>query len=173
MAEMVAGPILLTGAIGTRDAPREAFIAGEHVRLLDASTYSIPFEVGATIDPIYLMNPRILDMLPPTMKPFIDFAVRKVKRSILMSAGLIELAGGPGIGLVRQYLAFPSIECCVLRPSFFFGASSAGPGFILVTLIVRQIIYFGFIPTPYRASDEIVAATADKLIVHISTEDIT
>ncbi|KAJ7443086.1 hypothetical protein B0H11DRAFT_2162971 [Mycena galericulata] len=91
---------------------------------LDASTYGILFKVDATIDRIYLIAPRILDMLPP-MKAFIDFAIDKgVKRFVLMSAGLIE-AGGPGMGLVHEYLASLNVEYCVLRPSYFFGAPSA------------------------------------------------
>ncbi|KAJ6548653.1 hypothetical protein B0H19DRAFT_1074486 [Mycena capillaripes] len=90
---------------------------------------------------------------------FIDFAIGKgVKRFVLMSAGLLE-AGGPGMSLVHQYLASLNIDYCVLRPSFFFGS-----GYIHNFLLIYS--------DAIRASNEVVSATEDGLIGHISTEDI-
>lgn len=106
--------------LATRSGKVPAPFRGARFDWLDASTYNIPFEVDATIDRVYLIAPRIFDMLPP-MKAFIDFAIEKgVERFVLMSAGLLE-AGGPAMGLVHEYLASLDVEYCVLRPSFFFG----------------------------------------------------
>ncbi|KAJ7486716.1 hypothetical protein FB451DRAFT_1337460 [Mycena latifolia] len=156
--------ILLTGGTGKSATPLAHLLlqankpvvlatrSGEGRALTD-STYNIPFEVDAAIDRIYLIAPRIFDMLPP-MKAFIDFAIKKgVKRFVLMSAGLLE-AGGPGMGLVHAYLGSLQVEYCVLRPSFFFDN---------LLLIYSDSI---------RANDEILSAAEDGLIGYISTEDI-
>ncbi|KAJ7669668.1 hypothetical protein B0H17DRAFT_1171071 [Mycena rosella] len=109
--------------------------------------------LDATIDRIYRIAPRVVDMLPP-MKAFIDFAIKKgVKRFVLMSPALLE-AGGPGMGLVHAYLASLQVEYCVLRPSSFFDNLA--------------LIYSDGI----RANDEILSAAEGGLIEYISTDDI-
>ncbi|KAJ7880911.1 hypothetical protein B0H13DRAFT_2050068 [Mycena leptocephala] len=44
-----------------------------------------------------------------------------VKRFVFMSASVIE-AGGPMMGQVHEYLRSLTVEYCVLRPTWFFGA---------------------------------------------------
>ncbi|KAJ6511781.1 hypothetical protein DFH09DRAFT_1288426 [Mycena vulgaris] len=133
-------PVVLATRSGEVPAP----FRGACFDWLDNSTYNIPFEVDAGIDRVYLIAPRIVDMLPP-MKALIDFAIKK---------GVKRFAGGAGMGLVHAYLASLNVEDCVLRPSFF-----------LDNLL---LIYSDEI----RANDEILSATQDGLIGHISTDDI-
>ncbi|KAJ7358583.1 hypothetical protein DFH08DRAFT_662899, partial [Mycena albidolilacea] len=60
--------------LGNRSGQVPCPFRGARVDWLDASTSVIPFEVDATINRIYLVAPRILDMLSP-MKMFIGFAI--------------------------------------------------------------------------------------------------
>jgi uncharacterized protein YbjT (DUF2867 family) len=111
-------PVLLATRSGNVLAP----FKGVQFDWFDTSTYKNPFEADSNIDRIYLIPPAVFDMFPP-MKAFIDFAITKgVKRFVLMGSALLE-AGDPLMGKVHEYLASLSVDYCVLRPSWFFGAS--------------------------------------------------
>jgi uncharacterized protein YbjT (DUF2867 family) len=113
-------PVILANRSGKVPEP----FRGTRFDWLDASTYSIPFEVDDKIDRVYIIAPPILDMVPP-MKAFIDVAITKgVVRFVLLSSSMLE-AGGPAMGQVHQYLSALGVQYCVLRPSWFFGADSS------------------------------------------------
>lgn len=86
----------------------------------DPSTHENPFKADAKIDRVYLVGVEAADTLTP-MKPWIDLAISKgVKRIVLLSATVIPY-GGVGVGTVHKYIADSGIDYCVLRPSWFFG----------------------------------------------------
>ena len=106
-----------------------AHASGVPFNWLDAATYTNPFvhpwamRAGGVRE-IFIVAPPVLDMAPP-MKAFIDMAVEKgVRRLVLLSASSIE-EGGPAMGQIHAYLrevaADGDIEWAVLRPSWFMG----------------------------------------------------
>lgn len=88
----------------------------------DPATYENPFKADANIDRVYLIGASAVDMLTP-MKPWIDLAVSKgVKRIVVLSATICSY-GGPSVGAIHKYVAELGIDYCVLRPTWFFGTS--------------------------------------------------
>lgn len=88
----------------------------------DESTYATVFD-GTGIDKVYLVAPSgTLDIFSP-MKKFIDLAVSKgVKRLVLLSSSIID-ENSPILGPVHKYLAHLGVDYCVLRPSWFMRTS--------------------------------------------------
>lgn len=87
----------------------------------DPATHENPFKADANIDRVYLIGVPAVDMLTP-MKPWIDLAVSKgVKRIVVLSATAFPY-GGQSVGAIHKYVAELGIDYCVLRPSWFFGA---------------------------------------------------
>jgi len=87
----------------------------------DSATFENPFNTDPTIDRVYLvLPPAHMDTLP-VVGPFIDFAISKgVKRIVLLTAIQSE-PGSPVFGVIHTYLAGKGIEYAVLRPSWFMG----------------------------------------------------
>ncbi|KAJ7698630.1 hypothetical protein B0H17DRAFT_324738 [Mycena rosella] len=142
-------PLLLTTRSGNVPAP----FKGVRFDWLNPSTYTLPFELDANIDRVYLIAPPILVSFPP-MKVFVDLAIsRGVKRFVLLSAGMVE-PGGPAMGKAHEYLSTLKVEYCALRPSWFF-----------------ENFLFQY-NERIKAKDEIVSATGDGLLGYVSTEDI-
>ncbi|KAF9004803.1 hypothetical protein BDQ17DRAFT_1399589 [Cyathus striatus] len=142
-------PLLITSRAGT--APES--LPAVKFNWNDLSTFSAPFEKDPNIDKVYLVGPIELDMLP-TMKPFIDLAIRKgVKKWVLLGAAQSG-KGGPMIGTVHQYLHDKGVVYTVLRPSWFHENFS-----------FRSI-------ESIKKRDEIVTAAEDGRIPFISAQDI-
>lgn len=95
---------------------------------LDSSTFQSPFQHrfpdGERISAVYLVAPEVADPAPP-MNAFIDYAVSEhgVGRFVLCAGSSAEL-GGPYHGKVWQHLVDVGVGYCVLRPTWFMGASS-------------------------------------------------
>lgn len=86
----------------------------------DPTTHGNPFKADANIDRVYLIGVESTDMLTP-MKPWIDLALTKgVKRIVLVGATPIPY-GGQGVGGLHKYIAEVGVDYCVLRPTWFFG----------------------------------------------------
>ncbi|KAJ7255297.1 hypothetical protein C8J57DRAFT_1437138 [Mycena rebaudengoi] len=133
-------PVILANRSGKVPEP----FRGTRFDWLDASTYSIPFEVDDKIDRVYIIAPLILDMVPP-MKAFIDVAITKgVVRFVLLSSSMLE-AGGPAMGQVHQYLSALGVQ------------------------YYNFLIQYG---DRIKAKSDIVSAAGDGLLGYVSTEDI-
>lgn len=92
----------------------------------DPSTYENAFTTSfGKIESAYLLSPARTVEVFPVMKAFIDFLVEKgVRRLVFMSASTVE-AGGPAVGKVHEYIVGLGVDYAVVRPSWFFGQSSA------------------------------------------------
>jgi festuclavine dehydrogenase len=89
----------------------------------DPATHENPFKADANIDRVYLVGVDAMDMLTP-MRPWIDLAVSKgVKRIVVLSATVL-LPGGLAAGAIHKYVAELGIDYCVLRPTWFIGEHS-------------------------------------------------
>lgn len=109
-------PILLASRSGT--APDA--LQGVQFDWEDERTYNNPFVKNPNITTIFLVAPPIMNMAVP-MQKFIDFALGKnVRRIVLLSASSLP-EGGPAMGLVHAYLKSLSIEWAVLQPTWFMG----------------------------------------------------
>jgi len=87
----------------------------------DSTTFENPFNADPSIDRIYLVLPPAHMHTLPVVGPFIDLAISKgVKRIVLLTA-LQSDPGSPSFGKVHSYLAEKGIEYVVLRPSWFMG----------------------------------------------------
>ncbi|KAF9459739.1 hypothetical protein BDZ94DRAFT_1199056 [Collybia nuda] len=84
----------------------------------DPTTFENPFKADTNIDRVYLICAVAVDRLA-IMKPWIDLAVSKgVKRIVLVSASVFPY-GGESAGAVHKYIAELGIDYCVLRPTWF------------------------------------------------------
>jgi festuclavine dehydrogenase len=109
---------LLASRSGT--SPTLPSVSGVKFDWDDSSTYTAPF-TSHNISAIFLIGPPIIDMFSP-MKTFIDLAVSKgVKRFVLLSASLLDVADGPAMSCVSKYLSEGVEEWAVLRPTWFMG----------------------------------------------------
>jgi len=90
------------------------------------------------------------------MKDFIDFAIQKgVKRMVLLSASTFE-AGGMAMGEVHAYLkGLDGIEWAVLRPTWF-----------MQNLSEQQLL------VPIRDRNQIFSATGQGKIPWVSCDDV-
>jgi festuclavine dehydrogenase len=118
-------PLLSTAGYSTLLASRSGTspalpdVSGVKFDWDNPSTYSAPF--SHNISAIFLVGPPIIEMYDP-MKTFIDLAVRKgVKRFVLLSASLLDVADGPAMSRVSKYLSEGVEEWAVLRPTWFMG----------------------------------------------------
>jgi festuclavine dehydrogenase len=121
-------PFLLASRRGVTGAP--SGMPAINFDWLDPSTFERPFQYrfpgGETISTVYVMSPTVED--PETsMNAFVDYAVKEhgVKRFVLVAGSSAE-PGKPGVGKVWQHFLDLGIEYCVLRPTWFMGASLTG-----------------------------------------------
>ncbi|KAF7368233.1 Zinc finger mynd domain-containing protein 17 [Mycena venus] len=130
-------------------------------------------DADGDIDRVYLIAPANFDVFPP-MKVFIDFAIQKgVKRLVLMSATMLQ-EGGPTMGKVHEYLHSCEVKYYALRPSWFFGS------LVLTFLFLPRSTPVARLPDnllrhysdTIRGHDETVNAAGSGLIGWISTDDI-
>lgn len=118
-------PFLLASRRGEAAAPPG--MAATKFDWLDSSSWEGPFQHefrgGETISTIYMMNP-IVDNPETSMNAFVDYAREKqgVKRFVLIAGSSAE-PGRPGVGKVWQHFLDTGVDYCVLRPSWFMGAS--------------------------------------------------
>ncbi|KAF4616723.1 hypothetical protein D9613_008441 [Agrocybe pediades] len=119
------------------------------------STFENPFNADSNIDKVYLVVPVAYYDIAPIVNPFIDLAISKgVKRIVLLTTLQTEPGVEPTFGAVHQYLASKDIEYAVLRPSWFM-----------------QNFAYNFYQS-IRENNEVFSATGDGKIPWISTEDI-
>ncbi|KDR83087.1 hypothetical protein GALMADRAFT_152068 [Galerina marginata CBS 339.88] len=152
-------PVLIASRSGVAPAPFKAV----KFDWTDEKTFGNPFEADSNIDKIYLVVPPIIDVFP-VVKPFIDLALSKgVKRIVLCGSSSVE-KGGPGPGKVFEYLVDSGADYVVLRPTWFidnFGAA-----------FLREIVEHDKISTaagdgriPFVGVDDIAKAAFDALVV--------
>jgi len=149
---------------------------------LDKATYENPFvhpwamRCGG-IREIFIVAPPVVDVAP-IVKPFIDMAVEKgARRLVLLSASPLE-EGGQAMGQVHAYLRevgeTKGIEWAVLRPSWFMG----GLCFRLQTPEARLTWmpenFSSYLPHVLSIKEEgrIYSATEDGRIPFVSADDI-
>ncbi|EYF07150.1 NmrA family NAD(P)-binding protein [Chondromyces apiculatus] len=112
---LAASGVLVRAATRSRQAPEGA---AEQVRFdwSDASTHG-PALQG--VDRMYLIAPAAVEDPDSIMLPFIDEALaRGVRRVVLLSSSAIP-EGAPGLGTVHQALRERAPEWTVLQPSWF------------------------------------------------------
>ncbi|KAF9567430.1 NAD(P)-binding protein [Agrocybe pediades] len=120
----------------------------------DPSTFENPFKADSSIDKVYLVLPVAHYDTLPVVAPFIDLAISKgVKRIVLLTA-LQGEPGSPAFGVVQSYLETKDIEYVVLRPSWFSQN--------FASLFIKSI----------RENDEVFSATGEGKIPWISSEDV-
>ncbi len=131
---MSAATVLVTGGTGNtgrrlaqrlaglglavRTASRRAAGAGDHARFdwADASTHEAAL---AGVSRAYLVAPALVEDPAPVMLPFIERALaRGVRRLVLLGASGVP-EGAPGLGTVARALRERAPEWAVLRPSWF------------------------------------------------------
>jgi len=143
-------PVLLTSRSGKAPEPFKA-VAFDWS---DVATFENPFKADSNIDRVYLLFPRILDVISPA-KPFIDLAIAKgVKRFVLLSASTVT-PGSPSLGEVHQYLLDVGVDYTVLRPTWFM--ENFGTAFVF----------------SIKEKNEFSSATENGRIPLVSTEDIS
>lgn len=85
----------------------------------DESTWSPLFITHPTISSVFIIAPPIMDCIP-LMKSFIDLSLQHhVKRLVLLSASLADIADGPAMGQVSDYVKELGVEYAILRPTWF------------------------------------------------------
>jgi ergot alkaloid biosynthesis protein len=92
--------------------------AGEHARFdwADASTHAPALE---GVDRVYLVAPAYVDDPSTLMLPFIELALaRGVRRLVLLSSSAIP-DGAPGLGTVERFLRDRAPGWAALKPSWF------------------------------------------------------
>jgi len=121
----------------------------------DESTWSPLFTAHPTISSIFIIAPPVMDCIP-LMKSFIDLSVQNgVKRLVLLSASLADVADGPAMGQVSDYVKSLGVEYAILRPTWFMENFSE-----------QQ-----HLPT-IRGQDMIVTATGEGKLPFVSANDI-
>lgn len=122
-------PFLLASRKGEAGAP--SGMPATKFDWLDSSTFEKPFQheslAGERISAIYLIAPEVSDPVP-SMTAFIDLAVKKhgVKRFVLLTGSTAE-KDSVNVGKVWQHLVDIGVEYCVLRATWFMGASLPRP----------------------------------------------
>ena len=107
---------LIASRSGTAPSPYKAV----KFDWFDNKTFGNPFKADFNIDRIYLVLPSVIDQLT-IVKPFIDLAISKgVKRLVLLSGSQTEI-GSPTMGKVHEYLLDIKVDYAVLRPTWFMG----------------------------------------------------
>ncbi|SJL14698.1 related to nucleoside-diphosphate-sugar epimerase family protein [Armillaria ostoyae] len=151
--------ILLTGGTG-KTATRMARVVPEPFRGVkfdwhDPLAFENVFTTDLNIDRIYLVAPGATSEVFPPMKPFIDLAVQKgVKRVVLLTASTMT-DGYPLMGpKVHEYLLSLKVDYAVLCPSWFFEN--------FLTVHLRTI----------KEKNTIIRASADGKIGFTSADDI-
>ncbi|KAH8815562.1 ergot alkaloid A [Xylogone sp. PMI_703] len=104
-------------------APKKQYNAGcEGVKFdwLDQETYNRPFNTTPVpISAIFLIPPPVPDAFP-LMRAFIDIAVeRNVKRIVLLSGSVLHVGDGPALAAASEYITSLGIEYALLRPTWF------------------------------------------------------
>lgn len=121
----------------------------------DESTWSTVFTNHPTIRSIFIIAPPIMDCVP-LMKSFIDFSLSHgAKRLVLLSASVADVADGPAMGQVADYVKALGIEYAILKPTWF----------------MENFSELQHLPT-IRDKDIIVTATGEGRLPFVSAEDI-
>ncbi|KAG6813060.1 hypothetical protein H0H92_014332 [Tricholoma furcatifolium] len=89
----------------------------------DPSTYENPFLAAHDIDRIYVVCPPVGDALGAT-RPFLDFAVAKGVKRLVLLGGTAMPKGSGVLGKVHEYIVNLGVDYCILRPSWFIGKMS-------------------------------------------------
>ncbi|KAF4619792.1 hypothetical protein D9613_004937 [Agrocybe pediades] len=143
-------PFLVASRSGKAPEPYQAVVFD----WFNPSTFENPFKADSNIDKVYLVMPVGYYDTLPVVAPFIDLAISKgVKRIVLLTAIQGE-PGSPTYGVVHSYLATKDIEYAVLRPSWFIENFSS---------VFYQSI---------RENNEICSAAGDGKIPWISSADV-
>jgi festuclavine dehydrogenase len=108
-------PFLVASSKGTSSNPSYKAV---EFNWFNPVTFENPFKAVSDLENLYLVAPPVLDAFP-IAKPFIDLAVQKgVKKIILLSASNAE-KGDPFLGEIHSYLDSLDIFYAVLRPTWF------------------------------------------------------
>ena len=119
------------------------------------STWVDLFTAHPTISSIFIIAPPIMDCVP-LMKSFISLSLtHHIKRLVLLSASLADVADGPAMGEVSDFVRGLGVEWCVLRPTWFMENFSE-----------QQ-----HLPT-IRDQDMIITATGEGKLPFVSADDI-
>ncbi|KAJ7659421.1 hypothetical protein B0H17DRAFT_954786 [Mycena rosella] len=117
----------------------------------DRATYILPFEAAPDIVSVHLIVPAHIP--PQYVCEFIDLAVSKrVKRVVLMS-GSLDISGDSIQGPIRAHLQTSGVPFCILRPSRFFDN-------------------FSEMPESIRDENKIISATGTASMGFVSCEDV-
>ncbi|TEB33551.1 NAD(P)-binding protein [Coprinellus micaceus] len=122
----------------------------------DPATFGNAFtaDLGATIESVYLLPPPACLEPLPIVKSFIDIAVEKgVKKLVLLSGSPCE-KGGVAAGRVHEYLDSLGVDYVALRPTWFIENIFEG-------------LSYGI-----KGSGEVVTVVPNGRIPFISVEDI-
>jgi len=137
------------------DTPALENCQGVKFDWFDQSTWTPMF--AKPISAIFLVSPPVYDSLA-IMKGFIDLAVsHHVKRFVLLSASVMEVADGPMTAQVSKYLVGLGVEYAILRPTWFMQNFSEFEISSLATI---------------RDEDCIISAAGDGKIPFVSCDDI-
>ncbi|PPR06221.1 hypothetical protein CVT24_000612 [Panaeolus cyanescens] len=155
--------ILLTSRSGVVPAPYK----GVSLDWYNPTTYYNVFNPDATpdgtpIDRIYMVVPMVLDPMP-FAKPFVDLAISKGVKKIVLLSGSGVSQGAPFTGKIHQYLdEKPGIDFVVLRPTWFIDNFGT---LYLTTIKSRNHIFSGSEDgkIPFVSSKDIAQAAFDAL----------
>jgi festuclavine dehydrogenase len=140
----------------------------------DPNSFSNPFSDASDIENLYLISPPRSSEPLNTVKPFVDLAVEKgVKKIVLVSASQME-KGGPFIGKLHEYLDGLSVDYTVLRPTWFIGTFlfySVSKVKQLTDAILLENLAGGHIST-IKKDSQIWSYVGDGRIPFVSVVDI-
>jgi festuclavine dehydrogenase len=129
-------------------------VRGVHFDWFDESTWSSLF-TSHSINSVFLVAPPIMDCVS-LMKSFIDLCLHhQIKRLVLLSASVADVADGPAMGQMADYVKGLGVEYAILRPTWFMENFSE-----------QQ-----HLPT-IRNQDVIITATGEGRLPFVSAEDI-
>ncbi|MDN3232652.1 ergot alkaloid biosynthesis protein [Priestia megaterium] len=138
--------------IASRKNPLGTEIDHVYFDWYDETTHNFALE---NINKLYLVAPVGVMDPSPIVLPFIDLALKKgVKRIVLLSSSLID-EGGPVFGKIHQAVREKAPEWAVLQPSYF-----------MQNFIGIQHKY------SIKANREIVTATQDGKVGFVDADDI-
>ncbi|GLB33135.1 putative ergot alkaloid biosynthetic protein [Lyophyllum shimeji] len=145
--------VLLT----TRSKPVPAPLKSVQFDWADTSTHENPFNADPNIDRIYVVVPRVQDMLG-TVKPFIELALAKgVKRIVLITSTQTGTSNGsPGMSAVQKYVTELGVDYCVLRPTWF----------------IENFGNWAHFANGIRDENVIMSATGDGRVALVAVDDI-
>lgn len=138
--------------IASRKKPLDTTIDYVYFDWYDKTTHNLALK---NISKLYLVAPIGVMDPSPIVLPFIDLALKKgVKRIVLLSSSLID-EGGPVFGKIHQTVREKAPEWAVLQPSYF-----------MQNFIGIQHGY------GIKANKEIVTATQDGKVGFVDADDI-